>query len=392
MDETRLRELLSFGERDWLDFKRDGYGEFKSSQSRNEFIKDVLAMANTPRDCSAVLILGVSWTAEKGSEIIGLERQMDDQQFQGAFGTDRAQPIPRFVYTPLTLDNKNVGVVEILIDDRGPFTPIKDFDGLQAGAIYFRRGTTSERAVGDETSMIFRWFHDGEISGFTSQPLDNWSPFLEAARRFSHGISYILITDRVDPKLAGVAHAIGAAPWRAVIDFDPESDTTGLLKLASGTLERFRTIHRVVRGEYTVRPEPGIHWFFARGILGRQDTVATNEHKVWLKQYKLEISRQLQNIASAINPSPVVAVVFWDDTDLKKHLRTILEEMNGVFGEALEIVLVSNDPASFESIGEDAGAHFITMSRRSVLSSLAVHFSDIESTHKDERYILVTPN
>lgn len=392
MDETRLRELLSFGERDWLDFKRDGYGEFKSSQSRNEFIKDVLAMANTPRDCSAVLILGVSWTAEKGSEIIGLERQMDDQQFQGAFGTDRAQPIPRFVYTPLTLDNKNVGVVEILIDDRGPFTPVKDFDGLQAGAIYFRRGTTSERAVGDETSMIFRWFHDGEISGFTSQPLDNWSPFLEAARRFSHGISYILITDRVDPKLAGVAHAIGAAPWRAVIDFDPESDTTGLLKLASGTLERFRTIHRVVRGEYTVRPEPGIHWFFARGIHGRQDTVATNEHKVWLKQYKLEISRQLQNIASAINPSPVVAVVFWDDTDLKKHLRTILEEMNGVFGEALEIVLISNDPASFESIGEDAGAHFITMSRRSVLSSLAVHFSDIESTHKDERYILVTPN
>ncbi|WP_163030388.1 hypothetical protein [Pseudomonas viridiflava] len=148
----------------------------------------------------------------------------------------------------------------------------------------------------------------------------------------------------------------------------------------------------MVKGEYGVRPEPGIHWFFGRGISGRQDTIVTNEHKAWLKQYKVEIGRQLQNIASAINPSPVVAVVFWEDTDLKKHLRTILEDMNGIFGEALEIVLVSNDSASFESLSEDAGAFFIQMSRRSVLSSLAVHFADIEAANKDERYILVTPN
>lgn len=392
MDELTLREYLSYGERDWLDFKRDAYGDLKSAQSRNELIKDILAMANTPRDRSAVLILGVSWTAENGSEIIGLERHLDDQQFQTSFGTDRAQPIPRFTYTPFNLDGKNIGTIEILLDDRGPFTPIKDFDGLQAGAIYFRRGTTSERAVGDEIAMIVRWFQNGENHISPSLPTDNWRPFLEAVRNFSPTTAYILITDRTDEKLAGIAHAIGAAPWRAVIDFDPLSDIDGLLKICSGVLEKNRTVHRAVRGDYVIRPEPGLHWFFARGIQGRNETISNADHRGWLKQYKTEISRQLQSIASAVSPTPVIAVVIWEDAELKKHLRTILEDMSGAFGEFLETVFVSNDKVGLESISDDAGATFIKMSRRSLSSSLAVHFADKENSQNDERFVLDTPS
>lgn len=391
MTEAEFRQLLALGERDWLDFKRDAYGDLTASAKRNEFIKDVLAMANTPREVSARLVLGVSWAAETGSEIIGLEHQLDDQKFQNALGIDRVQPIPHFVYIPLNIDGKHVGVIDIPVDDRGPYTPVKDFEGLQAGAIYFRRGTTSERAVGDEILRVVKWFMGSEVGASSGQPKNWWAPFLDAVRGFERGPVYLLVTDRLDQNNAGFAQAIAAAPWRAIIDFDPESDSSGLLKLISGTLERHRTIHRVVRGEYIVRPEPGIHWFFARGIAEKIDNAVNNEHKSWLKLYKQELGKQLQAIAAATSPSPVVAIILWENNLLKNHLRTTLDEMNGTFGDSLEIILVSQDRASFESIADDAGATFVQMSRRSLLSGLAVHFADKETAHEDERFVLVTP-
>ncbi|WP_336817322.1 ATP-binding protein [Burkholderia gladioli] len=391
MTENEFRELLALGERDWLDFKRDGYGDLTTSAARNEFTKDVLAMANTPRDVPARLVLGVSWTAETGSVVYGLEEQLDDQKFQNAVGVDRVQPIPRFVYIPHTFEGKQVGVIEIPIDDRGPFTPVKDIERLQAGAIYFRRGTTSERAVGDEILRIVKWFMGGEIEVPLDDVRDWWAPFLDAVRRFERGPAYLLVADRFDQNDAGFIQALGAAPWRAVTDFDPESDVSGLLKLISGTLERHRTIHKVARGEYAVRPEPGIHWFFARGIVGGKDVVTNSDHKTWIKLYKLEIGKQLHAIAGAINPSPVVAVVLWEDVLLKNHLRTILEEMTGMFGDALEIVLVTRDQATFQPISDDAGATLVKMSRRSLLSGLAVHFADQEAGYERERCVLATP-
>lgn len=388
MTESEFRDLLKVGETDCLDFKQDGYGDLSNSKSRNEFIKDLLAMANTPREIPARIVLGVAWTAESGSRVIGLESQLDDQRFQSAIGTDRVQPIPRFIYKPINFEGKFVGVVEVPVDERGPFTPVKDFEGLQAGAIYTRRGTTCERAVGDEIQRVVRWFQRGEINAPQDYPRNWWEPFLDSVHRFNSGFSYILVTDRVDSTLAGVAHALGIAPWRAVIDFDPESDSTGLLSQVAGTLEHRRTVHRVARGEYKVRPEPGIHWFFARGISGRKETLVGDDHRAWLKAYKRELSLQLQAVSAAINPSPVLAVILCDDSLLKNHFRTMLEELTGSFGESLEVVLVSQDEASFCDLSEEAGAVFLKISRRSLFSGLAVHFADQEAAQGAERFVL----
>ena len=65
MTENELRQLMSRGEGETLDFKADGYDPQKS---RNDFINDVLAMANTPRDRPAHIVCGVRWTPESGCE------------------------------------------------------------------------------------------------------------------------------------------------------------------------------------------------------------------------------------------------------------------------------------------------------------------------------------
>jgi predicted HTH transcriptional regulator len=69
--ENEFRALIGRAEGETLDFKEDGYD---LQNARNAFIKDVLAMANTPRERPAHVVLGVRWTAEAGSTVVGLGR------------------------------------------------------------------------------------------------------------------------------------------------------------------------------------------------------------------------------------------------------------------------------------------------------------------------------
>lgn len=386
MTNDEFRQLLTRGEGETLDFKRDGYDLKKS---RGGFIKDLLAMANTPRDTTAYIVLGVHWSPEGGSSIVGVSLQFDDAVLQDALGHDRVQPNPRFTYTPLEIDGKPVGVLEVPIGSDGPYTPVKEIDGLQAGAVYYRRGTQNDRAIGTELRRIFSWFQDGDAGIPEVQSRDAWRAFFEAAGSFQPQTTYLLAVDRIAATSAAPIHALGMLPWSAIVDFDPDSDTSGFLKSVEGYLRQHRVIHRAVKGQHRMHPAPGTHWFFARGMFGRQETLAIGDHKSWLKAYKLEVGKQLQAIAAAVSPAPVVAIVVWFDAGLRGHLRTLVEELYGSFGDAIEVVVVSSDAPSFEALVEEAGAKFVRMTLRSLCAGMAVHFADLDAG-SEERYILPT--
>ena len=72
---------------------------------------------------------------------------------------------------------------------------------------------------------------------------------------------------------------------------------------------------------------------------------------------------------------------------MKKHLRTLLEELHGAFGNDLEIVVVSHDAPSFEAYVEDAGAQFLQMHLRDLCNGISVHYADIADSTRD-RHIL----
>ncbi|MBM4328354.1 MAG: ATP-binding protein [Deltaproteobacteria bacterium] len=386
MTRIEFQQLIGQPEGEILDFKADGYDLQKS---RNVFLKDVLAMSNTPREQPGRIVLGVRWTPEQGSTLVGLGRQYDDVEFQDAFGHGRVQPHPRFTYYPLMFEHMQVGVLEIPVCREGPYTSVKDFEGLQAGAVYYRRGTQNDRAVGSELKRIFSWFQIGNI-GVPPEPEDDaWRRLLEAAHRFDPATSYVLAIDRVPATSPASLQALSMVPWRCVIDFDPTSEDSGLLNSIAGSLAHHRVIHRVVRGEYRVQPEPGIHWFFARGLSGRRETLAAGDHKSWLNAYKQELGRQLQRMASSISPTPVVGILIWSEASLHKHLRTLIEEMHGAFGDSVEVVVVSDDAPSFDVLSQDVGATFIKMSLRSFCCGVAVHYADLQRTD-DECCVLTT--
>ena len=267
MTDADFRQLLERPEGETLDFKEDGYD---LTTSREAFIKDVLAMANTPRHHAAHIVFGVRWTPESGTTVVGLKHQLDDAMLQDALGRGRVQPVPRFTYSPLECQGKQVGVLEIPASKDGPYSPIKDFEKLTAGVIYYRRGTQNDRAIGRDAIRILTWFQEGNIGTPNDHRMYSWRQFFQAIHGFEQGRTYLLAVDRIPSTASTPAYALGMAPWRAVIDFDPESETSGLLSSVAATIGRHRVIHKVVRGQYHVQPEPGTHWFFARGLSGQK--------------------------------------------------------------------------------------------------------------------------
>ena len=391
MTANQFQQVIGRSESETLDFKADSYD---LSNSRNKFVKDVVAMANTPRDHAAHIVLGVRWTPESGSDVVGANRQLDDTTLQDAFGDCAVQPALRFTYTPLRFAEKQVGVIEIPVQMDGPYTLVKDYvgrtqgagntsrdEGLQAGAIYYRRGTQNSRAAGSELKRVINWFKNREVH--LPDPVRfHWNQFIQAVHHFEPGVTYVLAVDRVPSKIAAPVSALGLAPWRAVIDFDPASENSGLMSCIADTLSRHRVINRVVRGEYQI--QPGTHWFFARGLSGRQATLSTGNHRAWLQVYKQELGRQLERLSGVVSPSPVMALVLWSDVGLQNHLRTLMEELYGAFRDTVEIVVVAgNDEPSFEALAEDLGAKCVPMNLRSVCNGIAVHFADLSGEDND---------
>lgn len=385
MTDADLLRLLQRSEAETLDFKAENYD---LQGDRNTFIKDLLAMANTPRQEEAHIVLGVRWTPEQGSKVLGLNRQLDDAEFQRALG-DRVQPRPRFVYEPLVYEGNKVAVLRELLGDDGPYTPVKDYVELQAGAIYYRRGTSNDRAIGAELKRIVNWFAGRAGPQHADVETNAWRCFADAVYGFAPDRAFVLAIDPISSEIAAPVHALAMVPWRAVIDFDPSSEDSGLLRVVGGLLEKHRVIHRVVKGDYRGHPDPGTRWFFARGLADRIETLAKGDHKSWLRAYKQELAKQLERMAAALSPGPVSVVVIWTSRELRGHLRTLIEEFHGAFGDLAEIVVVSSDRSSFEAICEDAGVPLVQMSLRSLFAGVAVHFADRDTLDGD-RCVLPT--
>ena len=373
MTEEEFRELIKRPEDDSLDYKSAGY-LFPSA--RHKFVKDVLAMSNTPRPCSAFIVFGVDWSPEKGSFVLGLTKQFDDAELQDQFPVT-IQPRPRFTYYPLQCEGKQVGVLEIPVSNAGPFTAIDDMEmakntfKIQGGATYHRRGTQNARAVGSELSSIHSWFATGKPDPTELWETDSWRQLLDGVRRFEPGRIYLLAAAPLRCSSEVPLHTLGLQPWRAVIDFDSESDISGLLSRAERTMTSHRVIHRAVGANDTVQPDPATHWFFARGLLGLRDSVHVGDQIAWLKRHKRTLSHQLDRIAAATSPSPVVALVIWPNPDMSSYLRTLLGELHAAFMDAVEVVVVG-ESSTLRSIVQEDGATYVQMPLRELCHGLAV--------------------
>ena len=167
MTEHEFARLIDQPESETLDYKQSWY-DFRNS--RHKFIKDVLAMANTPRQGMARIVFGVAWSASEGSVVKGLDRQIDDAELQSQFPREKIQPSPRFAYHPFRYRGRQVGILEVPIGSDGPYAPLMDLEPvgrvfkLKRGAFYYRNGSQNAQAIGLDLTRIHRWFFEQRSS------------------------------------------------------------------------------------------------------------------------------------------------------------------------------------------------------------------------------------
>ncbi|MFC1945430.1 ATP-binding protein [Chloroflexota bacterium] len=158
MDDIRLLdELLKLSEGKDLDFKST-FVLIGDPYNKAKIVKNIISMANTPRDGSAFIIYGVDCQLDGTKNITGVSEHPDDNILQQLVAS-RVNAIPQFQYRPVKYNDTSLGIIEIFPYRGGPFIPQFDFEHLvNRGAIYYRQSSSTKIASSNiEIREIIDW-------------------------------------------------------------------------------------------------------------------------------------------------------------------------------------------------------------------------------------------
>ena len=154
LSNVMIESLLSQDEGPTLDFKGNQY-QFKKSdipqiteELRSQLVKDLLAFANTHRDSSAFILIGVEEVKGARSRIIGVAEQLIDDDLHDFMNKLTNRPV-QFSYSPHHIEGVEIGVIEIPVQAR-LFYLTNPYGKLQANAVYVRDGSSTRIATPDE--------------------------------------------------------------------------------------------------------------------------------------------------------------------------------------------------------------------------------------------------
>lgn len=147
MNIRRLEELLKQSESAFLEFKEQV--DLESNRGKAKFIKEVLALANSPISPS-YLLLGVQ---DKTKKITGIE-DIADERLQNIIA-EWCRPPVDFDFHVIELQGKKVGILEIFGGDVlytfSRSTSFEDTDGkfkpVTENQVFIRRGSTTDEAT-----------------------------------------------------------------------------------------------------------------------------------------------------------------------------------------------------------------------------------------------------
>jgi hypothetical protein len=307
--------------------------------------------------------------------LVGCTAHPDEADLQSQFA-DRVYPIPTFNYEIVSFKGQPFGMIKIPKVRIGPCVPLRDYgDGLRRLQIYFRRGSKNDVATPEDAARILSWFGRNIAPATAYRGSDPaWDVFLREVHHFDSQRHFLLITGVIPSKQGADLAPLGAVPWSASFDFDPNSDASGILAALRTALQERRSIHLVtMRERPTFNLRTGSYWFFARGLSGR-DTVEVGKWQSWQRVYGAALNEQMARLASACAPTPVTIVVLSYEHEIVKHLRTLLEGSLAAFGSLGNIVIVTDDTQLATDIAGDVGAIVVQMPVHQLCSGVRAIF------------------
>lgn len=177
MNLHKLRQLLKNDEGFKLDFKLKLNLELDSE--KKEFVKDVIAIANTPGG-RGYIIFGVE---DQTRRIVGLDEVPEhiEERIQQIIANRATPPVP-VRFDLLQIEDKKIGVVTIFKSMQVPHQM------LQTGAFYIRRGSTTDKANRHEVANMLQQFgmlsfenvpcRNADLSDLNEEAIKKYTGFL----------------------------------------------------------------------------------------------------------------------------------------------------------------------------------------------------------------------
>ena len=375
--EEQFATLIKRMEGKTLDFKRDSY-DMSDNGKKLGLVKDVLSMANTPREDMSYIILGIKKYADGRTELVGVKDHVDDADLQSQF-VERVHPIPEFTYEAVYFEGKSFGVIVIPPPQTGPSVPLRNYEKiLQRNQVYFRRGSRNDTASPEESSRIREWIAGTSETIVETEPVSEyWPVFVDSVQGFESSSKFVLITDIPEHQLNINSEMLGAVDWTFVIDLDPYSDQEGVFRTIRSRLESRKSIHRVVKGDRpTLNISRGTYWFFARGLAGSDESVESGTWRNWRQTYGNEVREQITNLAKAALPTPAKVVALWYSEGMADYLQSILEDILAAFGSAVDFVIATPNASEphLEAVADRTGSTLVQMPLHHICSGLKALF------------------
>ena len=365
MDDYKLLdELLKRQESDQLDFKSQQY-KLTDNHSRSKFIKDILAMANTPRSSSAYILLGVRERSGKVIRIPGVADHPDESEL-GRIVSGKVTPTPNFSYRQVQYNDLEIGVIEIPIHQPGVVVPRSNSGVLRHNAVYIRRNTQNIEADPDDLARIFSGTEDRPSSEPT---LHNgaWEQLYRACETFDRRRIHIAILDRIQGAEARDWAAMASVHWNMIVDFDTGTDTDGNYAIAKAQFSERQALRLSALDDSPAITARSTMWVAASGLDSRPTTRPSDGWRDWNRTKAPQLERLMDELARITEPAPVTLLAFGGDST---HVSTTCEILDRVFTDRVDYVFASPNVETYSEIGERFEASSIPISFPSVCQGL----------------------
>lgn len=135
-----FHQLVSYGEDDKVERKQEV--RVSTVEQRAEFVRDMLALANSHGEREAYLLVGVDRSGNF-HDIKHLD--LRDENLQQSVG-ELVEPPIHFSYREIEIEGKTLGYIEIIANKRRPHVVRKKLkDELEAGETWIRHGSGKRR-------------------------------------------------------------------------------------------------------------------------------------------------------------------------------------------------------------------------------------------------------
>ena len=378
INEDKLRELLHQAEDRSIDFKAEPH-RLDNDHFKSLFVKDILAMANTPREEAAYIITGIRLHDDGPREYLGVDKHPDDSDLQDKLKIARVDPVPAFVYQPVTFEGKSYGVFEIPVQKSGPYFATRDYETLKAHRLYFRRGTQNDEATIHEQDEIYRWFHEEQPRAADDKttvrpPTPNWDRFALACHQFDSERLYLLL---IGPEKTNEAawQFLARLPVSLVLDFDPETEQNGIYSVVNAPLRNHCSVHLLtIQDAYNLVPQRACYWYASRGLNGRSKSLVSGDWREWNRKYSGAIRGLLDDFARSSTGKPLTVISLWYAPE---YVREVCSAVDRAFGDLADYVFATSEADRLQNLAEQFNGEAILISPEDVLFGIAEHVQPV---------------